>query len=270
MYVSFAIWMHGSQMKANLVMYVTHCWYDGARMICESTAGDGLVWFFCFFTETLNSFLIFWRNSSTCAENKYFSVAISKLCLLPFFGCEGGCDPPPQMWLCLSAETMSLHSVLSPPALMNSHPVLTVCSPPAACSLPLSQPCSLHTHLLWLMTCSAKSFLKQTTLFLNLAEVSFYQRSHQLNTSRACRLGDKGQSELRVFFFFYSFQIQPNFVNEWVNSVCDRMHALFWPCEPFPSFTGAYFFIFKVHVSHFLLSCKTCWACFLENKQIPN
>lgn len=34
------------QMKANLVMYVTLCWYGGAKTICESTAGDGLVWFF--------------------------------------------------------------------------------------------------------------------------------------------------------------------------------------------------------------------------------
>lgn len=61
------------------------------------------------------------------------------------------------------------------------------------------------------------------------------------NTSQACRLGDKGQSELQAFFFAFFFQIQPNFVNEWVSSVCSRMHALFWSFEPSPSFTGAYF-----------------------------
>lgn len=136
-----------------------------------------------------------------------------------------GLRPPPRMCLCLSAETMSPRSVLSPPALMNSHPVLTVYSPPAACSLPLSQPCSLQTHLLWLMTCSAKSFLKQTTLFLNLAEVSFYQRSHQLLTRhKHADWGIKAKVSFKLFFLLFFFRFnQTLWMNEWALCVAGCM-----------------------------------------------
>lgn len=53
---------------------------------------------------------------------------------------------------------------------------------------------------------------------------------------------------------FLTFQIQPNIMNEWVTSMCDRMHALFWSFHTFSSSAGVLF--------HFLNACESFCAVF--------
>lgn len=173
------------------------------------------------------------------------------------WGGEVGRGRDPEKCLCLSAEkAASLHSLLSlslclsPPAL-----ILTVYSPPAAL-LPASDRALFSKTLIcfgwWLAL--PKAFLRQTTFFFPFSKSCggklLSEVAPALTRQNACKLGDwRPKVSFKSFFllFFMLFQIQPNVVNEWVQSVCDRMHALFW-CVSF--ICWSFLFILVVHVSH--------------------
>lgn len=130
----------------------------------------------------------------------------------------------------------------------------------------------LNTHLLWLMTRSAKSFLRQTTFFffLNLAEVSFYQRSHQRAETHA-NWETEGPSELQVLFFiFMYFFLDSTKPCKWMSALCwwqDAWSVLVFDvsfiCRSFLLYFGgaceSHFWLFFFFFS-FL--CKNCWVCF--------
>lgn len=177
------------------------------------------------------------------------------------WGGEVGRGRDPEKCLCLSAEKpASLHSLLSLSVSLLLHWSWLFTLLLLPCYLPLTEPCSLkHSFALVDDSLCQKLFWGRRLFFFPFSKSCggklLSEVAPALTRQNACKLGDwRPKVSFKSFFFclfffafFMLFQIQPNVVNEWVQSVCDRMHALFW-CVSF--ICWCFLFILVVHVSH--------------------
>lgn len=192
---------------------------------------------------------------------------MQQLCLLPLWRCIYLLLPvplfyiqiviPEQMWVFCwvffppspraHSSYMALTSCIFPPSLSSILlPRLGSSSPPILC------PLLTHAFLLWLITHSAESFLKQTAL-CNLDWGKLANSSHIGRPHQAWHVTCMHASIRRptcAFSSSFAVLLQPNGLNEWVSSVCDACAiCLFLKCMPV-----------------FLDSSMKCWACFFKNK----
>lgn len=181
---------------------------------------------------------------------------MQQLCLLPFWRCIYLLLPVPlfyvqivileQMWVfcwLFFPPSPPCTQFLYGPHISHFPSVLVIHSAPTLLSGILLPPilCPLLTHafLLWLITHSAESFLKQTALcnldWGKLANSSHIGRPIKLDMSHVCTLQSEGWRVLSVPPLLFYFN-QTVWMNEWVLSVMWCMCHLF---------------IFEVHASLF-------------------